>query len=103
MNAISVKALILLVLLSVLVGCAGSEPKMSSWLGVPQDEIVNQLGDPNRSWTDQSGHILIWIRYVNGTPTCQDRFTLNQNKIVTYFSDCGMWGGFNGPVYVTTE
>ena len=48
MNAISVKALILLVLLSVLVGCAGSEPKMSSWLGVPQDEIVNQLGDPSQ-------------------------------------------------------
>jgi hypothetical protein len=103
MKMINLKTVILWIAISVLVGCSGSRSKMESWLGVPQNQIIDQLGDPDRSLNDQSGRILIWIRYVDGMPTCQDRFTLKQDKVVTYFSDCGIWGGFNGPVYVKTE
>ena len=87
------------VVLLTLTGCSGSGLKMSSWLGVSEQQLVNQLGVPHEIDEQQAQKNLVWFRYIEATPTCEDRFTIRNDRVTTYFSDCGIWGGFNGPVY----
>jgi len=78
-------------------GCAGSLEKMSSWMGVSQLQLEQQLGAPDRMHDAPYGQVQTWYRNPDEAMGCSDQFTINGGVVTGYASNCGIWGGFGAP------
>ncbi len=88
-----------ILVLMTLMGCAGTTENMRTWMGVSQSELVEQLGLPHAREVSQFGTTFVWDRYEDEAASCQDQFTVKNNVVISYFSNCGLWAGYFAPVY----
>lgn len=87
---------IFLILLTTLGGCSGTFERMDAWMGVGRESVLNSFGrPPDRIGRDRLGEWMRWRRYEDGI--CSDRFTFQNERVVGYASDCGLWGGWSAP------
>ena len=80
-------------------GCSGTMERMSTWMGVEQNILIEQLGQPHRSYEGQFGLVQSYYRNRQEKFGCTDDFTLKDGVIIGFASDCGIFGGWLTPTY----
>ena len=85
-------------LLFFLVGCVGSFQKMDRWMGVPESLLLSSLGSP-ASVEKTAGKSVkySWDRHPQWDESCHDEFLVKHSVVVSYSSNCGLWGGAGVP------
>jgi len=79
-------------------GCSGTGERMSTWMGVEHSTLVNELGQPHRAYQGQFGLVQSWYRNPDD-PGCSDDFIVNSGVVISFASDCGVFGGWGVPTY----
>ena len=80
----------------VLVGCSGTYERMAAWIGISTGAVLMAFDrQPDATGQDALGNWMRWSRQEDGG--CSDRFTFQNDRVVGYASDCGIWGGFSVP------
>ena len=80
------------------VGCSGTGERMSTWMGVEHSTLIDELGQPHRAYQGQFGLVHSWYRNPDD-PGCTDDFIVNSGVIISFASDCGVFGGWGVPTY----
>ena len=85
-------------ILFLLVGCVGSFQKMDRWMGVPESILLSSLGAPTfaEKMSDQSQKYS-WDRHSQWDQSCYDEFLVKRSVVVSFSSNCGLWGGAGVP------
>ena len=101
MNIFKTSSHMIVLTTALLSGCSGSLERMESWLGASREAVIETLGQPNAHLTTEFGHTLQFYRHQDkkGRVTCSDDFTFKNNVVTAYASNCGVWGGYFGPVF----
>lgn len=99
MNKNNLTNVLFLIFIAVLTGCSGTRDRMEDWMGVNRSSVLIALGEPDVVYKTKYGDVLQFYRRKDdqGRDTCNDKFTLKNNIVTSYASDCGLWGGFSGP------
>ena len=81
-----------------LIGCVGSFQKMDRWMGVPESVLLSSLGAPTFV-EKMAGQALkyYWDRHPQWDESCYDKFIVKRSVVVSYSSNCGLWGGAGVP------
>ena len=92
-----------LVFLSLMVlglgGCSGTMERMSTWMGVGQSTLIQELGQPDRAYQGKIGLVHSWYRNRQDKVGCTDDFTLKDGMVIGFASNCGIFGGWTAPIY----
>jgi hypothetical protein len=80
-------------------GCSGTMERMSTWMGVEHNILIKELGQPHRSYEGQFGLVQSWYRNRQERDGCTDDFTLEDGLVISFASNCGVFGGWTAPVY----
>ena len=91
-------------ILFFLIGCVGSFQKMDRWMGVPESVLLSSLGAPAfaKKMADQSLKYS-WNRHPQWDESCHDEFLVKSSAVVSYSSNCGLWGGAGVPSPLASE
>ena len=96
------RLVVTLFLASMLVGCSGTYERMAAWIGTSKGAVLIAFGrQPDAIGQDPLGNWMRWSRQEDGG--CSDRFTFQDDRVVGYASDCGIWGGFSVPKAPTSK
>lgn len=96
------RLVILMVVCLTLSGCSGTVERMDAWMGVSKESALRSLGrQPDAVGQDNLGEWMLWRRHNDGP--CSDQFTFQNQKVVGYASDCGLWGGWSAPRAPTSQ
>ena len=82
-----------------LTGCSGTMERMSTWMGVQNSVLIEKLGKPHRSYEGQFGLVQSWYRDQENKIGCTDDFVLRNGVVISFASNCGIFGGWAAPVY----
>ncbi len=80
-------------------GCSGTMERMSGWMGVDRSALLDQLGEPHEISQSQFGTVYSWYRNDEDKNGCTDQFTLRNHTIISFASNCGVFGGWGTPAY----
>ena len=81
------------------VGCSGTMERMSSWMGVKHKILIEELGQPHNSYEGQFGLVHSWYRNRQEKVGCTDDFILKDGVVISFASNCGIFGGWTAPVH----
>jgi hypothetical protein len=82
-----------------LVGCSGTMERMSTWMGVAHSELIQELGQPDRAYQGRFGLVHSWYRNRQEKVGCTDDFILKDGVVISFASNCGIFGGSTAPVH----
>jgi hypothetical protein len=82
----------------LLIGCVGSFQKMDRWMGVSESVLLSSLGVPTFVEKIASQALKYsWDRHPQWDESCHDEFLVKRSVVVSYSSNCGLWGGAGVP------
>jgi hypothetical protein len=96
---ISLRQVALVCLFLSLGGCSGTMERMSTWMGVENSTLIQELGQPDRAYQGQFGLVQSYYRNRQEKVGCTDDFILKDGVIISFASNCGIFGGWTAPVY----
>jgi len=82
-----------------LMGCSGTMERMSTWMGVEQSTLIQELGQPDRAYQGRFGLVHSWYRNRQEKVGCTDDFILKDGVVISFASNCGIFGGWTAPVH----
>jgi hypothetical protein len=95
----ALKLTVILAITLAITGCSGSLERMSSWMGVEREILMQELGSADRVYQSQFGSVYSWYRNNEDQTGCTDDFTLKGDVVIGFASSCGIFGGWGVPVY----
>lgn len=93
------KLTVVLVITLGIAGCSGTLERMSSWMGVEREILMQELGSADRVYQSQFGSVYSWYRNDDDKTGCTDDFTLKGGVVIGFASSCGIFGGWGVPAY----
>lgn len=86
------------IILMQIVGCSGTFQKMDRWMGVSEGDLLKTLGPPILMQDMPRGiSMYTWYRNPDWNNSCHDIFHSRNSVIISYASNCGVWGGLGVP------
>ena len=82
-----------------LAGCSGTMERMSTWMGVAHSRLIQELGQPDRAYQGRFGLVHSWYRNRQEKVGCTDDFILKDGVVISFASNCGIFGGWKAPVH----
>jgi hypothetical protein len=82
-----------------LTGCSGTMERMSTWMGVAHSTLIQELGQPDRAYQGRFGLVHSWYRNRQEKDGCTDDFILKDGVVISFASNCGIFGGWTAPVH----